>query len=301
MQIPNISYPVTTLDGHEILPAGTLLTEEVLLEVAEAGRRIQHQSRPLIEHGRVREDLQKYLGSAPYNQIFGDIQTQNELWSMMNEVNIMAPCLDVLDYFHQRDYYTYRHILMVFAMTTLLARDMIADCKDWLRESFASPTHDIGKSCVPLNVLRKITPLTLNERRHLEHHPLAGYVLLCYYLGDHNHFAARVARDHHERKNGSGYPRGIKDTDPMIEIITVCDIYDALVSPRPYRPVSYDNRSAIEELTRQAERGKIGWYVVKALVAHNRKVDYDPHEVWVSDDFRGTPPEINAYGVLSDD
>jgi HD-GYP domain-containing protein (c-di-GMP phosphodiesterase class II) len=87
----------------------------------------------------------------------------------------------------------------------------------------------------------------------------------------------------------------------MVEIITVCDIYDALISPRPYRPTCFDNRSAIEEITRLAERGEIGWYVVKALVAHNRQVAYDPDAVWVSDAKRGSPPADNAYGIILDD
>lgn len=300
MLTPTLNYPVYTLDGQQLLPAGTQLDEATLQEVAAEGRG-RHHFRSFLDHGSVRHDLQQYMTNLPYSIIFGDSTSQRELWTMMEEVSIIAPCLDALDYFQQQDFYTYRHILMVFAMTTLLTRDLIPDCRDWIRESFASPSHDIGKTCVPLEVLRKTTPLTRSEQHQLKHHPLAGYVLLCHYLGNHNHFAARVARDHHERKNGSGYPRGIKDTDPMVEIITVCDIYDALVSPRPYRPKAYDNRSAIEEITRLAERGEIGWYVVKALVAHNRQVDYSPAEIWVADEKRGSPPAVNAYGILLDD
>lgn len=301
MLTPMLNYPVFTLEGKELLPAGTLLDEATLQEVATAGRKNTPRFFPLLDHGQVRIDLKRLMNSPPYNVIFCDPESQHEIWPMMAEVNIIEPCLKALEYFHKKDFYTYRHILMVFAMTTLLTRDLIPDCQDWLRESFASPTHDLGKTCVPLDVLLKTTPLLHSERRLLEHHPLAGYVLLSYYLGDHNRLAARVARDHHERKNGSGYPRGIKDTDPMVEIITVCDIYDALVSPRPYRPTCFDNRSAIEEITKLAERGEIGWYVVKALVAHNRQVDYDPGEVWVSDEKRGKPPADNSYGVLVDD
>ena len=295
-----LNYPVSTLDGRQLLPAGTRLDEAVLQDIAAAGRD-RHRFRPLLGHGQIRRDLQQQMSTLPYAVIFGPKDQQDELWAMMEEVNIIAPCLVSLDYFQQHDPATYRHILMVFALTTLLARDLIPDCRDWLHESFASPTHDIGKTCVPLEVLRKTTPLRRSERQMLEHHTLSGYVLLSHYLGDHHHFAARVARDHHERKNGSGYPRGIRNTDPMVEIITVCDIYDALVSPRPYRTTCFDNRTAIEEITRLAERGEIGWYVVKALVAHNRRVNYDPGEVWVSDEKRGTPPPGNTYGILLDD
>jgi HD-GYP domain-containing protein (c-di-GMP phosphodiesterase class II) len=296
-----LNYPVHTLDGQQLLPAGTRLDEAVLQEIAAAGPRGRLPFHPLLKHGRIKRDLQQFMHNPPYDVIFGTVEQQSEVWELMHEITIAAPCLETLDYFHQHDDYTYRHILMVFALTTLLVRDLIPDCQFWLRESLASPTHDIGKICVPLGILRKTSPLTRSERHQLEHHPLAGYVLLSHYFGDHSHFAARVARDHHERKNGSGYPRGVQANDPMVEIITVCDIYDALISPRPYRPTCFDNRSAIEEITRLAERGEIGWYVVKALVAHNRQVAYDPDAVWVSDEKRGSPPADNAYGIILDD
>ena len=71
-------------------------------------------------------------------------------------------------------------MLTVLVLTTLLAPDLIPDSQDRMREAFASPIHDIGKICVPLEILKKDTPLTLAERRHLEHHTLAGAVLLTY-------------------------------------------------------------------------------------------------------------------------
>ena len=93
-------------------------------------------------------------------------------------------------------------------------------------------------------------------------------------------------------------PRGIQLTDRMVEIMVVSDVYDALISPRPYRPVSYDNRTALEEITKMAEMNKIGWEAVKSLVAHNRKVKPRPSEVRVSSEKRGTPPLPNFHGVV---
>jgi HD-GYP domain-containing protein (c-di-GMP phosphodiesterase class II) len=82
----------------------------------------------------------------------------------------------------------------------------------------------------------------------------------------------------------------------MAEITTVCDIYDALVAQRPYRPISYDNRTALEELTWMAERGEIGWEGVQALVACNRVNKPALSEFQVSFERRGIPPENNLYG-----
>jgi HD-GYP domain-containing protein (c-di-GMP phosphodiesterase class II) len=132
----------------------------------------------------------------------------------------------------------------------------------------------------------------------LDNHSAAGYVLLSYYLGDPRSLASLVARDHHERKDGSGYPRGIPLRDLLVEVIAVCDVYDALISPRPYRPASYDNRTALEEITGMAERGEIGWDVVKALVACNRSARPHYSESEVSTEKRGVPPPGNLHGVI---
>jgi len=120
-------------------------------------------------------------------------------------------------------------------------------------------------------------------------------------LGDIHSIAAKAARDHHERKNGSGYPQGTQQQGLIVEIVAVCDVYDALISSRPYRPVSYDNRTALEVLTSMAEKGEVGWRVVKSLIAHNRRSKPQHVEIITSQEKRGTPPPDNLYGKLSDD
>jgi HD-GYP domain-containing protein (c-di-GMP phosphodiesterase class II) len=151
---------------------------------------------------------------------------------------------------------------------------------------------------VPLHILKKTTPLTKTERGFLEHHTATGYVLLSYYYKDTRHLACRVALDHHERRDRSGYPRGILLEDPMVEIIAACDVYDALIMPRPYRSGAYDNRTALEEVTEMAKQNKIGWDVVRALVAHNRKSNPHYKEITISAEKRGTPPSYNVYGMM---
>lgn len=151
-----------------------------------------------------------------------------------------------------------------------------------------------------LEFMSQTNPLSRTERGILEHHTLAGFVLLAFYQKDCQDFAAKVARDHHERRDGSGYPLGVTSVDPMVEIIAASDIYDALISPRPYRPLCYDNRTAWEKLMDMAGQGKIGMAVVQALVAHNRKTKPHPKECKVSTGKRGTPLQENLYGVFAD-
>jgi HD-GYP domain-containing protein (c-di-GMP phosphodiesterase class II) len=299
MSEPTLQYPVTTPDGLELLPRGAVLSDATLARVAAdappAGDPV-----PLLAFGTVRKDLAGYLLSPPYEAVFAGPGTVAGLLETMAAVRMAPACLGCLDYFRQHDPYSYRHSLTVLALTALLARDLLPDSQDHVREAFASPTHDIGKVCVPLEILQKDSPLTPAERRHLEHHTLAGCVLLSHFLRDHRHFAVQVARDHHERRDGSGYPRGIHGIDPLLEIIVVSDVYDALLSPRPYRSGSFDNRTAIEVLTAMAEDGEIGWEVLKALLAHNRHVRFGIDEIRVSAEKRGCPPARNVYGRTVD-
>jgi HD-GYP domain-containing protein (c-di-GMP phosphodiesterase class II) len=219
----------------------------------------------------------------------------------MEKIHFILPVLESLSYFKEYESYTYRHILIVFALSTIMARDLLENSEDWIREAMAGTIHDFGKICVPIQVLKKSDPLTRADRDILEHHALAGFVLLSYLLQDRRSLAARVARDHHERGDGSGYPLGISLRDRMVEIIATCDVYDALLSPRPYRLTPYDNRTALEEITEMAHGGKLSWEVVQALVSHNRKDKPHFGDCRVSAEVRGSPPADSLYGVIVDE
>lgn len=297
----SLSFPVVTLEGELLLPAGTPLSEQVMAEIAAAGRLVPREQIALLSYGSVCEDLRCCLAMTPYNEVFGDAAEVEDLMARMDAACLPLPLLRLLDYFRTHDFHTYRHILTVFALSTLIGDDLFPGEVNRSGRVMAGPTHDFGKVCIPLSILKKSSPLTRLERNVLNHHPLAGQVLLAYYLGDHRHPAVTVSRDHHERRDGSGYPRGITDLEPIVELVAACDIYDALMAPRPYRPLAYDNRSALEELTTLAEEGKLGWECVTALVARNRRGRPSAAEVVVSRDRRGSPPVGNCYGILEED
>lgn len=101
----------------------------------------------------------------------------------------------------------------------------------------AAPLHDIGKIAIPDAILMKPGPLDEIERACMMQHPLIGYDLL---KDSHNRFiqvGAQIALRHHERWDGSGYPDGLKGEQIPLEarIVTVADVLDALLSPRPYK------------------------------------------------------------------
>jgi HD-GYP domain-containing protein (c-di-GMP phosphodiesterase class II) len=293
-----LQHPIHTLDNQLLFPSRALMTEETLNAVIDS-HRVEYQTYPLLLYGSVREDCLNFLSKPPYTAIFQDKKQIHDLMNLIETVRFFIPILQSLDYFREHDLYTYTHVLMVFALSTLLAKDLIPDYHEYIRLSATGPTHDTGKICVPLNILKKTTPLTKTERGFLEHHAVAGYVLLSYYYKNTQHLACKVAFDHHERRDSSGYPRGIPLKDPLVEIIAVSDIYDALIMPRPYRSSAYDNRTALEEITEMAKQNKVGWDVVKALIARNRKSNPPYKEMTISAEKRGIPPSYNVYGIIA--
>lgn len=295
-----LDLAIWSLEGHDLVTPGTVVTHQVLADVVKAGRDLTWPSACLLEYGTVRRDLARVAREGAYRTVFGNDEEYRDLERLMATVQLPAPCLRGLDWFRDHDFYTYRHILMVFALSCLLAQRAGLDGAEAAAEIMAGPLHDFGKLCIPIEVLTKNTPLLRFERGLLEQHTLAGHVLLCYYFKNPEAFTTLVARDHHERRDGSGYPRGIALDSPLVEIVAVCDIYDALVSPRPYRKKSFDNRSALEEITDMAARGKIGWDIVRLLVAQNRKDRPAPEKVEISLEKRGSQPEGNLYGIIQD-
>lgn len=301
MSLLKLGYPVYSLDRQLLLRAGTTLTDETLKTLIASRGADHRKTHALMQYGTVKEDILTFLAHPPVNNIIHDQRQITEITKIMEHVKLVRPVLDSMEYFKMHDAYTYRHILVVFALSALISINLISDYHIRIRESAAGPTHDIGKICIPVSVLRKTSPLTRDERKLLRHHTTAGYILLGYYLQDIEQLSVRVARDHHERNDGSGYPSGIHLNDRAVEIVAVCDIYDALSASRPYRPLAYDNRSALEEITRMAERGEVSWEVVRALIAQNRKGKPHFSECTVSLEKRGAPPPGNMYGVIEDD
>jgi len=299
MKIPKLDYPVYTLDNSLLLPARTRLTSEALDTLISKYKGISYQPIPFLDYGTVYQDFLLFIKKPPYLFIFGEREKRTALRTM-EKTRFIPPVLESLDYFKDTDFYTYQHILIVFALATIMSQDLLVKSEEKIAGAMAGHMHDFGKICIPPQILKKSTPLTRTERGILEHHTLAGFVLLSYFFQDCRSFAARVAKEHHERRDGSGYPLGISLRDRMVEIICACDVYDALLSPRPYRATPYDNRTALEEITELAHQGKLSWDVVQNLVSYNRPDKPHFEECKVSTEKRGTPPAGNLYGIIEE-
>ncbi|MBL7048787.1 MAG: HD domain-containing protein [Nitrospira sp.] len=291
---------VHTFDGKVLLTAGTELTDSVFQEVIRSNSDAPYKSYNLLQYSGIKKDLLEYMATPPYDRIFDVGDKYAEFIQIVESISLIEPVLQSLDFLKVHDPYTYRHTLTVFALSSLAALYLIDDFHERVREASSSPSHDIGKMCVSQVILQKSTPMTMKERDILVQHTIAGYVIMSYYYRDLNKLSAKVARYHHERRDGSGYPNGLNLSDPLIEIVAACDMYDALISDRPYRPVSFDNRTALEILTEMSDADEISVDIVKVLCSFNRQNKPHYKDCTISKEKRGAPPAGNNYGLIDE-
>jgi HD-GYP domain-containing protein (c-di-GMP phosphodiesterase class II) len=113
----------------------------------------------------------------------------------------------------------------------------------------AGTIHDIGKVAVPAEILSKPSRLTETEYKLIQIHPQVGYDIVKDV--DFSWPIAEMILQHHERLDGSGYPKGLKDGEILLEasILAVSDVIEAMASFRPYR-AALGIESALEEIER---------------------------------------------------
>jgi len=153
-----------------------------------------------------------------------------------------------------RDPYTAGHQERVAELAEAIAREMGLDESRVRAISFASVIHDLGKIAVPPEILNKPGRLSDIEMELIKTHSQVGYDIL---KGiDFPWPVAEIILQHHEKIDGSGYPRGLKDEQILLEarIICVADVIEAIASHRPYRP-ALSMETALAEI--RANSGKL--------------------------------------------
>jgi len=136
-----------------------------------------------------------------------------------------------------KDTETSNHIKRVASYARLLSEKLGKSATFQETIFHASPLHDLGKIGTPDHILLKSGRLTDEEFNEIKKHPEIGYDILKDSKSLYLQAGAIIARSHHERYDGSGYPHGLKRSqiDMMGRIIAVADVFDALISKRPYK------------------------------------------------------------------
>ena len=147
-------------------------------------------------------------------------------------INTVAALTSAID---ASDPFTHGHSFRVSRYALIVARVMGMSSRNLEMLEYAGLLHDIGKIAIQNDILLKVGPLTEEEWQSLRSHPNVGADIVeqLKFLKE----AAEIIRAHHERPDGTGYPRGIKGDDVPVgaRILNVVDAFDAMTSDRPYR------------------------------------------------------------------
>jgi putative nucleotidyltransferase with HDIG domain len=132
---------------------------------------------------------------------------------------------------------TFQHCLMVTGVAVAFALDMGFASQDVMRLGIAATLHDVGKVHIPKSILDKPEQLDPSEEEIMRRHPMIGYQL----LKDIPDISLEVldgVKHHHEYLDGSGYPNALiaPDISDLVRLLTISDIFAALIESRPYRP-----------------------------------------------------------------
>lgn len=168
-----------------------------------------------------------------------------------------------------RDMYTAGHQTRVAELAVAIGNELALPKEDMDCLYISALLHDIGKMGIPIEILNKPAALTPLEYELVKMHSKTGYDILR--TIDFPYPVAETVYQHHERLDGTGYPRGLKAPDILVtaQILAVADTVEAMASHRPYRP-GLGMYAALAEIT-QHEGARYASNVVQACVAVIKK------------------------------
>lgn len=128
---------------------------------------------------------------------------------------------------------TYTHSVNLCLLALLFGTEKDFDDRDLRHLAKGALFHDVGKTNVPQKLIQKEGKLTPGEKKIMRKHPRDGFKILRGQGCDER--VKKIVLEHHERPDGSGYPKGMENMDHLSLIVSVLEVYESLTSPQPYR------------------------------------------------------------------
>lgn len=233
---------VTAQDDRESLVRGLRIGADDFLIKPVNPSELQARVRNLLLVKDYRDHMKRYTAELE-TQVAIRTQELHKAFDQLKQVNfqLKGSTLDTIRRLstaaEYRDTATGAHIWRISHYSQLIAREMELSPDEVEDILYASPMHDIGKIATPDHILLKPGKLTQDEWSIMEEHTLIGEQILSGSSQSLLAMAGDIASGHHERWDGSGYPRGLSSEDiPLSARITaVADVFDALTTERVYK------------------------------------------------------------------
>jgi HD-GYP domain-containing protein (c-di-GMP phosphodiesterase class II) len=259
MRLVNIDYveegsilarPVRNAKGRVLLREGVALSENFLKKLKFLGydllfimdERFQDVKITYAVSDKTREIAYSTISSvvtAMDQDAEAEIDAEHVRLAVLNIMEDLLYSFDILSNLNDisgYDEYTYHHSINTTLLALILAMGKGYNQSRMLELGMWVLMHDIGKTAVRKEILQKKGALSAQEFEEIKKHPELGFELIRKNR-DFSIHSAHVAFQHHEKWLGGGYPRGLKGTEihEFGRIAAVADVYDALISKRPYR------------------------------------------------------------------
>jgi HD-GYP domain-containing protein (c-di-GMP phosphodiesterase class II) len=209
---------------------------------------LRANSRSIIEQASITEALSeevRAVATKKVREIFEacryltkiDLDAANDLVAgLIRRSANLTDCAFKLDELKELDDYTFLHSINVCALGITVFSDMAANEEELTQFGLGLLLHDIGKSKIDARILHKPTSLSSEEEAVMRKHVVFGHNLLKN-SKDLSNNAKNIILNHHERVNGSGYMRGLREADLSLFDLAagICDVFDAVTTNRAYR------------------------------------------------------------------
>jgi HD-GYP domain-containing protein (c-di-GMP phosphodiesterase class II) len=254
--------------GATLLTAGTILQSQYISRLCELGYpalyvRSPHDTsdfdlaEPVRQETRIRiqaslQDLANNVSSKGAStqrfRIVGEL-----VGELVDELLSNGDLLLSIAEIRSFDSYTFVHSVNTCVLSVMAAMSIGYDRSKLVDLGVGALLHDLGKMFIPSEILNKPAALSRDEFETVKTHTQRGYALLRDQI---NLLSAHVAYQHHERCDGNGYPRGLKDEDiiPFAKLVAVADSFDAMTSDRVYSTAMFPDEAAGTLLSEAPER-----------------------------------------------